>query len=555
MKNISKTKSAVNSVENQNKLKPISVKQDPPNDIINKLVVLYKEGNLLEVIKITRNLTLKYPNSFVIWNLLGAASNGLGLNDEANVAFKKVTEISPTYPDGFNNLGVTLQNKGSLDHAIQAFKVAIELKPNYTEAHTNYGNCQRQQGNLTEALKAYKKALSSNPEHAETYTNIGILLTKRGEVNEALEAFKKSLSLKPTDFSTFNNMGNALQEQSNFKEAEQAYRQAIRIKPNYAEGYNNLGASLDNQNMQEEAISNYEKAISLKPNYYAAYMNMITLLSYHKPLNTNKNHITKADAKLRSVSLKHNNSNVISDNHILKVLLQTSSIITTSGSIPASNQSQVYRRNAKDLNCKRHSSIFKNHNIIPKFCFGCYKVQIEPSSILELIKLYIIFDELELEENNIRKCMIELRPQVAGFYKGLIFCSSLDQATGMSILINSKIQNFIGKTLTVKVKRGCSEYPISFPEYGEIDKSKTHMVYNKDWEKIETDYDQARGQIKKNNTIKSLNGLNLNDALIIQNWISYAKGIGDTTVKLIDDSHEGSPTIFEIAKGRVPLTP
>ena len=76
--------------------------------------------------------------------------------------------------------------------------------------------------------------------------------------------------------------------------------------------------------------------------------------------------------------------------------------------------------------------IFKQHKIIPEFCFGCYKVQVEVESIIELIKLFLVFNKLDLENNNTRKCMVELRNNVSGFYKGLIYCSGLDQALEMS---------------------------------------------------------------------------------------------------------------------------
>ena len=61
--------------------------------------------------------------------------------------------------------------------------------------------------------------------------------------------------------------------------------------------------------------------------------------------------------------------------------------------------------------------VFNKFNIIPKFCFGCYKVLVEPRSILELIKLFVVFDQIKLVENNTRKCMIEMRPEISGFYK------------------------------------------------------------------------------------------------------------------------------------------
>ena len=58
--------------------------------------------------------------------------------------------------------------------------------------------------------------------------------------------------------------------------------------------------------------------------------------------------------------------------------------------------SQIYRRDQVDLNCSRHFSIFNKFNVIPDYCFSCYKIQIETQNVLDLIKLYLVFDNLEL---------------------------------------------------------------------------------------------------------------------------------------------------------------
>ncbi len=53
----------------------------------------------------------------------------------------------------------------------------------------------------------------------------------------------------------------------------------------------------------------------------------------------------------------------------------------------------------------------------------------------------------------------------------------------------------------------------------------------------------------------SLSGLNLNDILIIQNWIDYAKGIGDPSVHLLNQNMVFSPTMYKIAKTRLSTFP
>ena len=52
--------------------------------------------------------------------------------------------------------------------------------------------------------------------------------------------------------------------------------------------------------------------------------------------------------------------------------------------------------------------------IIPKYCFSCYKIQINLKTVVDLIKLFLIFDKIKLEKNNTRKCIVEIRNKIKG---------------------------------------------------------------------------------------------------------------------------------------------
>jgi hypothetical protein len=81
------------------------------------------------------------------------------------------------------------------------------------------------------------------------------------------------------------------------------------------------------------------------------------------------------------------------------------------------------------------------------------------------------------------------------------------------------------------------------------------MNYNEDWKLIEEDYD-SKNSLKVNEIIRpSLSCLNLSDILIIRNWIDYAKGIGDSSVELLDQNTVFSQTIYETAKTRLETHP
>jgi hypothetical protein len=148
--------------------------------------------------------------------------------------------------------------------------------------------------------------------------------------------------------------------------------------------------------------------------------------------------------------------------------------------------------------------------------------------------------------------MIEMRSEVSGFYKGLIYCSSLEEAYQIADYLEMVVKEKIGSGLPLVVKRGCSEYPIAFPDYKEINKSGAQLMnYNEDWKLIEEDYD-SKNLIKSTRTIPpSLSCLSLSDVLIIRNWIDYAKGIGDSSAHLLDQSGVVSQRIYKSAKTRL----
>ena len=194
--------------------------------------------------------------------------------------------------------------------------------------------------------------------------------------------------------------------------------------------------------------------------------------------------------------------------------------------------------------------------MIPKFCFGCYKVQIEPRSVVELIKLFVLFDQITLSDNNTRKCMIEMRPEVAGFYKGLIYCSSLGEAYEIADYLAVIVKERFGSELSLAVKRGCSEYSNAFPDYNKINRTgPQEMNYNPDWRPIEDDYDLKNPTKYEKIVWPSLSGLSLSDVLIMRNWIDYAKGIGDSSAQLLGQNGVVSHKVYKIAKSRVEKYP
>ena len=83
---------------------------------------------------------------------------------------------------------------------------------------------------------------------------------------------------------------------------------------------------------------------------------------------------------------------------IKKIFSSNKDIIKTFKNNFFLDETEIFRKNSRNLNCTRHFKIFNEFKIIPKFCFSCYKVQITLFNVMDLIKLYFIFINLSLKK-------------------------------------------------------------------------------------------------------------------------------------------------------------
>ena len=485
---------------------------------VQELIGLYEQGKFKEVLSKSKSLIHLFPKAVILYNLKGASSAALKKYDEAIETYKQVLKIQPEYADAYNNMANALQQKGDLDEAIESYKHVLKIQPEYAQAYTNMANALQQKGALDEAIETCKRVLKIKPDFAEAFKLLGDFLKRKNNLSEAIAS----------------------------------YKMAIKIKPDYFEAHNNMGLVLQEQNELDAAIDSYKMAIKIKPSYLKAQDNLTILLTEHTPIIPTSNPTIVTHQGLRKIPLSHNVCEVITERHIMNIVDRVQKLLKDETINTETNLSQIYRRNSQDLNCERHMAVFNQHSIIPEFCFGCYKVQVEARSIRELLSVFLIFDQLELENNNTRKCMIEFRPKIPGFYKGYVYCRGIDEASAVSKYLNGILQKRIRPSMFSEIKRGCSEYPHTFPAYKEINISGPQLMnYNPKWKKIEIEHDEKFPIKPKNNIKPTLRGLSLLDCKILQNWFSYAKGIGDQSLDLKDENINFRSQFYEIGQDRL----
>ena len=407
--------------------------------------------------------------------------------------------------------------------------------------------------------KNFRDALILSNKAIEKDKNIPFLLNLNGLINLSLEkwhnaifAFKKALDADDKFVEAYNNIGVAYSHIGDDKKAVENYTLAIRLKKDYANGYNNLASHYDDLGQYSEAVINYNYALKFNPENLNAQNNLIHLLNYFNPKNSDDNSIVKANFLIKKIKtdisiLKH-----ITDLSLFEYLTKCNQILKKNIKNLSFFDSQIHRRNGYDLNCNRHHKAFNKFNIIPKYCFSCFKIQIELTTVSNLVRLFFIFDQLRLPKDNIRKCFIELRPGIPGTYKGLIYCSSIEEAESVFEIVKPYMQKLMLDNFDIKIKRGCTEFDLAFPGYKKVD-DLNKIVYDEEWTKKEEliDHEISNGSQKGKKVFnRSLSGTCLGDILIINNWLNYAKLLNDKSYKKITDEIFFSEYIFQAVEKR-----
>ena len=357
-------------------------------------------------------------------------------------------------------------------------------------------------------------------------------LYNKKEFNEAL---KLSLDLSenyPNNSYAQNLHGIVLIALNNWKNGKNYFLKAIEVNNTFPEAYNNLGLSEMNLGDLEKALENFLIAIKLKPNYDNCHNNILKILTFFRSQKNKDNPYVLANNLISKIKFNYDKNNKINNSEIVNFFFQSFDIVNKNLKKIDISETQIYRKNSEDLNCGRQFGIFNKFNVIPKFCFGCFKVTVQTETVLDLLKLYFVFDKLYLGLQNTRKLMIEKRENISGNYKGFIYCSSVEEGENIKNKLKSILIKNLGTDCSISLKRGCSEFALKYPSYKKASVNENEMMpYDETWKSLEEIIDNRIWNIdsKKGINHPSLTGFTLKDILVMRNWLLYANKIGDNS--------------------------
>ena len=408
--------------------------------------------------------------------------------------------------------------------------------------------------NFDKALEKLKILYQKDSQNYLIIKLFASIFARKKDWDNAIYYYNKLLSFKNENFKVFNDIGVAQFKIGKINQSIETYQKSIDDTPNVV-AYCNLGIAYSEIGDYVNSVKNYIAALKIDQNNHLILGYLIKSFIYFFPTNINDHPLLNANFKIKQLSKNNKTIKLNELENIKKILIESENITKSLNLGFFLNETQIFRSNSKNLNCDRHFKVFNRFNIIPKFCFDCYKVQIYLNNVVDLIKLHFLFDDLNLKNNNIRKCLVEIRPTIQGNYKGIIYCDGLSEAEDIlkkidAIMLENKFKGF-----KVKIRHGCAEFYSSYPKYEKINfNGEQEIKYNPNWsdkEKIIDSENSARSGIDKKIRSKSLNGLSLPDIMVIKNWIGYADIIGDNSYKLIYDKKIENTFIEKILKSQI----
>jgi len=166
---------------------------------IQIIVNFFNTSNHEEVVRRTIPLIKKFPNIYVLNNLLALAYNALGKYKPAIKTLEDALKFDSQNIFVLNNLGLIHGNLENLNQAEKYLKRALTIKPSFLDASITLANLKSKMDQDKEAIiilegvkNLYKKNFSLN-------FALGNVYQQKGDFGNALECFQTCLKIEPAN--------------------------------------------------------------------------------------------------------------------------------------------------------------------------------------------------------------------------------------------------------------------------------------------------------------------------------------------------------------------
>ncbi|XP_072033910.1 protein O-mannosyl-transferase TMTC2-like [Amphiura filiformis] len=248
-------------------------KSTEARELLDEANALHREGRNKEAEVLFRKITELLPDDKAAWRNLGAIVHTNGQPEEAEKYYHKALQISPGDEITLMNLkkaqkkikrmknektqelldeAVSLKESGELEEAEEIYKQILHLTPEDVSAQKDLANILYLNNKLKEAEDIYVDILEKDAEDDGVKKN---LAKTQNKMKIQWEEKARELSAQGTDF----------KEEGKLQDAEEVFKEIVKLTAEDAKAHRNLGDILRLNKKLEEAKESYMEALRLKP--------------------------------------------------------------------------------------------------------------------------------------------------------------------------------------------------------------------------------------------------------------------------------------------------
>ncbi|MCP4704415.1 MAG: tetratricopeptide repeat protein [candidate division Zixibacteria bacterium] len=197
-----------------------------------------------------------------------------GDDSTAILLYGGVIDEDGNFLDAFINRGSIFFKRKIYGNAEIDFKKATEIDPTSTDAWANLGRVYYKQKKYDDALNSYNTVISNNAEYFEIYKDLGLVQFVKKDWAGLVKSMTTYTQHFTNDYLPYYLAGKAQQKLKKYPEAIASYKKSIGLKKDYFNSFNSLGQIYQAQEKFTSAFTNFKKAVQVKPDNYRAIYNM-----------------------------------------------------------------------------------------------------------------------------------------------------------------------------------------------------------------------------------------------------------------------------------------
>jgi tetratricopeptide (TPR) repeat protein len=171
------------------------------------------------------------PDNHRFFNTRGALYYALGLNAEAESAFRRAVALNPQNGAAWNNLGNALLRLDQVAAAEACFRDALMVAPDLTSAVNNLGTALKREGRLDQARACFREAVLREPDYLDAHYNFAEVCHQLDDEPAAERHFRRAIEIDPDCAPAHCALAQVLSEQNRSEEALAVLRAAAERLP------------------------------------------------------------------------------------------------------------------------------------------------------------------------------------------------------------------------------------------------------------------------------------------------------------------------------------